>query len=312
MTGQGTRRGLERGLHQPTRREIQHHGRRKGISSLGIKAPKSDDPDIRYNWLLNELDSIWTSLRGGGSAKSSTYPRLKLSQGLDQWGRPDRIFDANSEIETDTTSVTYEQQPRGLWITGEEIGIAISSVSLNELAIGTNSTDIAALETNAETLWVPAEAWQYDPAAIAPATPAPGKASNRVYALDIPAGTTGIHIWSNVNDRAYWTDGSTVTARVFYSISTTPGGVAGVRLGSIGESYESGDALTSPTRLWSQQVTKDVETSIDTMYYWDIPEDTLVIADYDIMSLRLVWQRWHADYDYANTVSFFGILYTLV
>lgn len=283
MTKQGTKQEIERGQYQQTRREIQEKGRRRGISSLGIMAPKGRSPEEQYNFVLNELDSLWVSIRGGGSAKSTTYPRLKLSQSLDQHGRVYRLYDSN-----------YDEG----WINAEDLTLTASSVS--------------ALETNAETLWVPAESWEYDPAAIAPAVPAPGKSSNRVYALDIPAGTTGIHIWSNVNDRAYWTNGSTVTARVFYSISTAPGGITGVRIGSFGESYESGDALASPTRLWSQQVTKDVEASIDTMYYWDIPEDTLVIEDYDIMSLHLTWQRWSADYNYANTVSFFGILYTLV
>lgn len=94
MRPQGTRQGLERGVYSATRQE-SHTGRREGIVSLPKADPRTRSKKDQYEYLLDEIQSLWNVLQGRGDDASTRNSRMKLTQALDHYGRPTRLYYPN-------------------------------------------------------------------------------------------------------------------------------------------------------------------------------------------------------------------------
>lgn len=277
-----TKQGLERGVYSATRQE-KITGRRPGIASLDKPDPRGRSDTDKFLYLIDEVESLWDTLKGRGDDKNTRHPRMRLSQALDQYGRPTRLWCGGNDE----------------WITSCDMITTTDTVSIIEAA--------------SQEVWVPAEGMSFAPGATNPAVWNYSLGGSRLAGIDVPTGSTNIYLWHGFYPKSDWAVGTTVSTRIYYSLDTLGVPTDVVRITTSGLGYDTGDALTSPNISWNETIELDVNgASADTMYYTDIPETAATIAAEDFIQIRLAYTRAHANYTYTGTVTFHGALFTLV
>ena len=114
MGRQDTKKGIEIGRFQPTRQELELEGKGTAkITNLRKQWPRGRPDEDKFEFLLSEVDDIWGSIRGGGGAKPTRHPDMKLGQALDKRGRPMRLWSAftGAWVEADDLQTVLEDAP---------------------------------------------------------------------------------------------------------------------------------------------------------------------------------------------------------
>jgi len=243
--------------------------------------PRSEKLEENMDWAEDEVKRLWDALRGGGSAKATMESGMRLSQALDQFGRPTRLYNSSAG-------------EGGSWI---------------------NAAHLGTLTTQVEGYWVPAESYAFSPNISAPAEWNYGLGSSRLAGIDIGTGSAAVFLWHSGVPRGIWTDETRINTRLFYSLNVdggSPGGIADVmRIITSGYGYVAEDLLTSPTIQWNETFAVDISSKVADKLLWvDLPEAAATLSAVDYIQYRVNFSRNNAAYTYADTVSFYGALYT--
>ena len=271
---------------QGTRRQNPYQGtRQQGFQdpemarrhSFLKPRPRSEEVKENMDWTEDEIDRLWTALRGGGSAKATMESGMRLSQALDHFGRPTRLYNPSAG-------------EGGAWI---------------------NAAHLGTLTTQVEGYWVPAESYAFSPGISAPAEWNYGLGSSRLAGIDIGTGSSAVFLWHSGVPRGIWTDETRINTRMFYSLNVAGENPDVIRMVTSGYGYSAGDALTSPTVQWNETHEVDLTgVGADSIQFVDLPEAASTLSTVDYIQYRMNFSRNNAAYTYVDTVSFYGALYT--
>ena len=264
---------------QGTRREGTEIGR-GGTRRYKLMRPRPRGTDVKENidWVERELEMIWNGLRGGGGAKDIINSGHRLSQALDQYGRPTRLYDnGNNE-----------------WRNAEDIGVAVDAAT-----------------TLSREFFVPAQEFETDPGATNPATWASVLASSRFQGWEIPTGSSNIFFWSSRQVPASWTDLKCRT-RVIFGLKDAPITASAVYMNSSGFGYDDAQSELAPTVLWNEADTIDIESlAIAKVYSRDwVETGNASPGGEDWVAVRLAFPRTNAAYTYTGSIYLYGVHYT--
>ena len=229
----------------------------------------------KFDYLLDEVHSIWDNLRGRGSSKERQKARLRLPNFLDQEGRITTIW-GNGES-----------------ITGDDLDDRID-------------------DTLAQALWIPATALDFDTAPSPSITKTTGGGGTRLSWLEYPR-NTGVAMHSYITLRipdVYRDTNVRMNTRIWYGISLASAGTATLR--SSGFAYDIGDAYTSPTVVWNETLDQNLGLlSINTLYYADLDEATIEIGDYPFVGARITRVSNGATDTYTGSIHIHGVELTV-
>lgn len=282
MAIQPTKQDFERGVHHATRQEIQKSGRRRGNSPIRRNAPHGLTPDEQFAFVLNELDALWSNLRGGGDAKSTQYPTLRLSQALDQKGRPYQLYNDRDGVWEDGTNLTDAR------------------------------ANIARLEG---TIWVPATTMKSNPAISTPAADYYGGGAARVMGVEIPYdASANIFLYGSIGYHPNWleTPAFIESTDLYYGLKDAPITGSMFRYTSSGFGYDSGDDLTAPLTEWNEAESVDISgATADYIYKTTLPEASANLQAVDYVGIRLAMNRTHADWTYSGSLIIYGAAFNI-
>jgi hypothetical protein len=275
---QRSRKGLEIGNFQGTRQDILRGGPEK-ISNTELNFPRGrSDPEEKFKFLLEEVNNLWSSLRGGGSSKKTRFADMRLSQCMDQRGRIISLY---------TGSGFYG---------GAEI-----------------QEDIEALEQVERKIWVPASGVMWNTALTPPAAWNSTAGGARLGTLDLPQNTsTAMHTHYQAPMPRLWAGQSgTLTVTVPYAFNATNSDTFSLRT-SIW-SYDLGGGLTSPSATeWNE--TSEISMTLGTIEQWyEITQTNTVSFDADAswLSFRISRLGNNAADTFTGTVRILGALFEL-
>lgn len=275
---QRTRQGIERGEFQGTAQEV-HRNQRSQISSVRKGFPEGRTSEDKFQFVLDELDKVWASQRGGGGADVD-HPDMLASHGSDQRGRPTRLWDPAAET----------------WIEGTTISSTLSD-----------------LENDARKLWVPASSLFFNTTLTPPAAHNATAGGARLGTLDFPQNTSAaMHSFYQTPMPRLWQGVSgTLSVKIPYAISVGSSDTFSIRA-SIW-SYEAGDGLTTPSATEFNE-TMDSTTALATTEQWyERTSEAAVTLDdtADWLAIRISRLGQTAADTYTGTVRILGALFNL-